>query len=140
MQSMSDKIETLILLIEKQQKENNTHIDAFKKADDRKRSDSIFIKAACTIVTLCAGFIVTNTMDISKKLESKADKHFLTGKLSSTAYMIVENQRAKVILDYIDYTSTNYLVRDEELRMAERGRVEQSLKAMVQMTTTRSGK
>lgn len=136
MKSMSDKLDTLISLIEKQQ----DHIEQFKKADDRKKSDSIFIKAACTIVTICAGFVVTNTMNINKELATKADRVELSEKLSVTSYGMSENARMRLFLDYVDFTSTNYLVRDEELRMAERGRVEKSLKSMVFAVTTRSDK
>jgi len=137
MQSMNDKIDALILLIENQQEQNRLVLE---KADNRKKSDSVFIKIACTLVTLCAGFIVTNTMDISKKLEGKADRYSLAGKLSTTAYAVSEEQRAETILNYIDYTSKNYLIRDEELRIAERGRVEKSLGAMIHAVTARSGK
>jgi hypothetical protein len=137
MESMSDKLDTLIALIETQQQENKVYISMLKKADDRKKSDSVFIKVAATLVTGAAMFVVTNTMKLNNKIESKADKHMFAEKLSTAAYSLSENQRAEIFLNYVDYTSKNYLVRDEELRISERGRVEKSLSAMINAVTTR---
>ena len=134
---MSGKLDTLILLIQKQQQENNAHMELLKNADDRKKSDSIFIKVAATLVTGAAMFLVTNTMDLNKKLESKADKYLMSEKLSTLAYALSENDRARLFLDYVDFCDKHYLVRDEELRIVERGKVEKSLSSMVQAFTVR---
>lgn len=130
MKSMDQKIDDLTILV-----------GELAKYNTRVKSDSIFIKAACTIVTTCSLFVVTNTMDLNKQIASKADAEkvnaALRDKISSTSYYMMENRRAKEILNYIDVT---YKLRDEDLRILERNKVEESLSNMIQMVTTRSDK
>lgn len=125
----------------------NDKIDALfekiEEANKLKKEDSIIIKIVGAVMTIFTGFLVVNQMQMNTQISdlanNKADREALVECLTSSSYGVIATNRDEVILNYVDWIAKHYNIRDEELRMAERGKVDKSLSGMVQMITTRSG-
>lgn len=128
--SVDEKIDTLLIRIEESNK--------------IKKADSLVIKIVGAVMTIFTGFLVVNQMQMNTQLSdlrnTKADKKVVAQCLTASSYGAISSVRAEVILNYVDWMANHYNVRDEELRISERGKVDKSLSGMVQMITTRSGK
>lgn len=118
-------------------------ISEVRKSNERKKTDSIIIKIVGGMLTVVCVFFITFMVNISNKVtvleNMKADRVDLNEKLSVTSYAILEENRAKSILNYVDDLNRDVYVKDEELICA-RVRLDNRLKDMIQVVTTRSGK
>lgn len=115
-----------------------------EEANKLKRSDSLVIKVVGAVMTIFTGFLVVNQMQMNTQLSdlrnNKAEKDAVAQCLTASSYGIIAKNRSEAILNYIDWISNHYNIRDEELRIIERGKVDKSLSGMIQMITTRSDK
>lgn len=128
--SVDEKIDALLLRIE--------------ESNRIKKADSLVIKVVGAVMTIFTGFLVVNQMQMNTQLSdlrnNKADKKEVAECLTASSYGVIATNRSEVMLNYVDWMFNNYNVRDEDLHIAERGKVDKSLAGMVQMITTRSGK